>query len=318
MWFKRKPKNRRLGREFVLDVKLRSSQVRATRARMASVALGIVFAVVLGAFFLWRGGQWAMNQLVYENKAFAIQTIDVQTDGPLAVDQIRNWSGVRPGNNLLGLDLARVRRDLEMVSVIQSASVERIPPHTLRIRITEREPLAQINVIRPRPAGAPEMITFHLDADGWVMVPLVPQQRANQANPPESLPVICGLAPSEVQAGRRIALPQLQAALQLLSAFENSPMEALADIKRIDVSATDVLTVTTGQPSEIVFSMSNFDQQLRRWQLIHSSGQRIGKAIATVDLAVSNNIPVRWLEASALPPSTPKALKPMRPRKKHV
>ena len=48
MWFNRKPKNRRLGREYVLDVKLRSSQVRAARLRLAALALGVVFATVLG------------------------------------------------------------------------------------------------------------------------------------------------------------------------------------------------------------------------------------------------------------------------------
>lgn len=318
MWFHRKLKNRRIGRDFVLDVKLRSSQVRATRARMAAVALGVVFGVVLGVFLLWRGGQWALDALVYENSAFSIQSVEVQTDGVLAVDQIRRWTGVRPGNNLFGLDLARVKRDLQMVSLIQSASVERILPHTLRIRVIEREPLAQINVPRPRPTGGIDMVAFHLDAEGWVMVPLEAQQRANQAAPPEVLPVISGMPGTEVQAGKQLALPQAQAALQLLVAFESSPMEGLTDIRRIDVSAPDVLTVTTGQGSEIVFAMANFDQQLRRWHVIHDSGQRLGKAVATLDLAVSNNIPARWLEASAVPPSNPKVAKPLRPRKKHV
>ena len=52
MWFKRKPKNRRLGREQVLDVKLRSSQVRAARMRMFALSLGGVFAAVFGLYLL--------------------------------------------------------------------------------------------------------------------------------------------------------------------------------------------------------------------------------------------------------------------------
>lgn len=319
MWFKRKPKNRRLGREFVLDVKLRSSQVRANRARMAAVALAVVFASVLGVWALWTGGEWVLDRLVYENPAFAIQAIEVQTDGVLAVDEIRRWTGVRPGANLLGLDLARVKRDLELVSLIESASVERILPRTLRIRVTEREPIAQINVPRPKPGGGLELAVLHLDPQGWVMAPLSPPSRADQAvSPPEYLPVI-SLSSTDAQVGHRIALPQVQAALQLLLAFERSPMQGLADIKRIDATSPEVLTVTTGQGSEIVFGLTNFDQQMRRWQVIQDSGQRYGKAIGSLDLAVTNNVPARWLEASALPPSaTPKASKPLRPRKKHV
>ncbi len=318
MRFRRKPKNRRLGREFVLDVKLRSSQIRATRTRMAAVALAFVFGSVLGVCLVVRGSQWALNQLVYDNNAFAIQSIEVQTDGVLAPDEIRRWSGLRPGANLLALDLARVKRDLELVSVIESASIERILPHSLRIRVTEREPVAQIVVPRPRRGGGIDTVLLQLDAQGWVMAPIEPRNRANQsATAAEPLPVL-SLSGVEVQVGRRIAAPQVQAALQLLLAFERSPMQAVADIKRLDVSVPDVLTVTTSQGSEIVFGISNFDQQLRRWQLIQEKGQGLGKAISALDLAVSNNVPVRWVDAGSLPPAPPKIAKPLRTRKKHV
>ncbi len=317
IWFRRKPRNRRLGREFVLDVKLRSSQVRATRARMAAVALAIVFAIVLGVCLVVRGGQWALDQLVYENSAFAVQTIDVQTDGILAIEEIRRWAAVRRGANLLALDLARVKRDLEMVSLIDSVSVERILPHTLRIRVTEREPIAQINVPRPKPSGGIEMDVLHVDAQGWVMAPSDPQLHARSTPlAPESLPIIS--VRGDVQVGRRVTVPQVQAALQFLLAFDESPMQGLVDIKRIDTSAPEVLTVTTGQGSELVFGLTNFEQQLRRWQAIQEKGQRLGKALATLDLAVTNNIPAHWVEASTVPPSTLKTAKPLRTRKKHV
>ncbi len=303
----------------MLDVKLRSSQVRASRARMAAVALGVVFGVVLGAFLLWRAGQWTLDCLVYENKAFKIDVIDIQTDGVLAGDELQRWSGAHSGENLLALDLAQVKRNLEMVSVIQSASVERILPHTLRIRVIEREPLAQINVPRPRAAGGIELATFQVDADGWVMLPLEPHQRAIPAPPQgEVLPVIGGINSVEVQTGRRIGSMQFQAALQLLLAFERSPLQGLVDLKRIDLSSPDVLVARTGEGSEVTFSLGNFELQLRRWQQIYEQGQKLSKAVATLDLAVSNNIPARWLEASLIPPSTPKAPKPLRTRKKHV
>jgi hypothetical protein len=42
------------------------------------------------------------------------------------------------------------------------------------------------------------------------------------------------------------------------------------------------------------------------------------RGIATLDLAVSNNIPARWLEAGALPSPAPKLPKTLRTRRKHV
>src|SRR5213593_321336 len=124
MWFRRKSRNRRLGRDFVLDVKLRSSQVRAARSRLAAISLGVAFAIFFGLYLLWRTGEWALNQFVYENQAFAINVIDVQTDGVIALDQLRRWSGVKFTENLMALDLGRVKRDLELVPAIQSGAVE--------------------------------------------------------------------------------------------------------------------------------------------------------------------------------------------------
>ena len=315
MWFKRKPRNRRLGRDYVLDVKLRSSQVRAARTRMAAVALGVVFALVLGLFLLWRGGEWVLNRLIYENKAFAVEQIDIQTDGVIALNQLRGWAGVKPGQNLLALDLARVQRDLLLVSLIQSVSIERVLPHTLRIRVTEREPLAQISLPQPRAQGGVESSTYYIDADGYVLVPLEASQR-NTPQPVEPLPLLRGLNPSEVLAGRRIESPQVQAALQLLVAFDRSAMAGLVDTKSVDVSSPEVLVLTTGQGSEVTFGRANPEQQLRRWHQIYEEGQKISKAIASLDLAVSNNIPARWLEASAVPAAAPKPPKQL--KKKHV
>ena len=319
MWFKRKPKNRRLGREQVLHVKLRSSQVRAARTRLIALSLGAVFSAVFGLYLLYRVGEWGLDRLVYENKAFAIQEIDVQTDGIIPVDQLRRWADVKPGQNLLALDLARVKRDLELVPLVQAASVERILPRTLRIRVTEREPIAQVTLARPRPAGGFDVWIYHLDADGWVMLPLDSYERGAPVNQPaDALPEVTGLSLNELQPGRRIGTPQVRAALRLVGAFEQSPMGGLVDLKRIDASSPEVLVVTTGQGSEVTFGLSDFEQQLRRWHAIFELGQRAGSAIATLDLAVSNNIPLRWFEASAIPPSAPKPPKPFRSKKKHV
>lgn len=318
MWFKQKLKNRRLGREYVLDVKVRSSKVRAARNRLAVFVLAVVFATAVGGYTLWRASRWALDRLVYENPAFALAQIDVQTDGVIALEQLRRWAGVRPGLNLLGLDLARVKRDLELVPLIESVSVERVLPHTLRIRVCEREPIAQINYYAPSADRSASPAIYQLDPGGWVMLPIEPQQRAVPAQPTDPLPLISGVDPRALQPGRRINAPQVAAALQLVACFENCPMAGLTELKRIDVSAPEVLVATTGQGSEITFGLAELERQLRRWQDIFVVGQRQGKVLATLDLAIANNIPARWVDASAVPPDNPKPFKHPRPRKIHV
>jgi len=319
MWFKREQnRNRRLHRTHVLDVKLRSDQVQATRLRLGLLAL--VVPAVLALVIVWRLGLATLNAFVYENADFAIQQIDVQTDGVIAPEQLRRWTGVKPGANLIALDLAAVKRNLELVSVIDSVSVERVLPRTLKIRVTERDPIAQVNVPRADGANGIAVSVFQLDVDGMVMQPLDPRLcTVPLAKVNSELPVIAGVNAFQMQPGRRVELPQVQAALQLIAAFARSPMSGLVDLRRVDISAPGVVVATTGQGSVITFGSENLDQQLRRWRQIYDLGVRQQRAIASVDLAVANNVPVRWMLASAAPVTlTPKVIKPGKSRRKNV
>jgi cell division septal protein FtsQ len=319
MWFNRQPKNRRFKRGHVLDVKLRSSQVRATRMRYGAVALALLCGTAIGLYALWLAGHWTLNRLVYENRAFAIQQILVHTDGVISPDQLRRWAGVKTGENIFALDLQRVKRDLEMVPLISFVSVERILPRTLRLRVSEREPVAQVSVLRNSGQDAVVVSTFHLDPDGFVMLPLDPRQRVRPlGQAAEPLPVLTGVGLHELQPGRRLDSPQVQAAMRLITEFAHSPMAGMVDLKSIYTGSPEVLVVTTGQGSEITFGLNDLDRQMRRWREIHDLGQRLNKSLATLDLAVSNNIPASWHQAGVTPGTAPKAPKTLRPKRKNV
>ena len=302
MWFRREQKNRRLKRGHLLDVKLRSDQVRATRTRLAFIAFTVLSGTVFGLYLLWRTGEWALDNFVYENPQFAIQNIEVQTDGVIAPEQLRRWSGVKPGANLIALDLASVKRNLELVSTIDSVSVERVLPRSLKIRVKEREPVAQVNVMRAGAGGGIAISVFQLDAQGHVMQPLDPRLCVVPVSQMSAdLPVVTGLDAYQLQAGRCIESAQVQAALQLIGELKKSPMAGLVDVRRIDVSSPGVIIATTEQGGEITFGLENLGQQLGRWRKIYDLGMSRNKKIATLDLAVGNNVPVRWAETTSVP-----------------
>jgi cell division protein FtsQ len=320
MWFKRKQKNRRLSRGHVLDVKLRSEQVRATRTRLALMAVSVPAVTLFGLYLLWRTGEWALDKFVYENAEFAIQRVEVQTDGVVTLDQLRSWSGVKPGANLIALNLASVKRNLEFWPVVDTVSVERVLPRTLKIRVTERKPIAQVNLPRVNGANGVVYSVFQLDSAGVVMQPLDSRSNVIPLSPMKtgSLPVITGLNVSQLQPGHGVAQPQALAALRLISAFRHSPMAGLVELRSIDVSAPGVVVVTTGQGGEITFGLQNLEQQLGRWREIYDLGWQSNKVIASADLAVANNVPVRWMEANAAPAVAPKNSTPAPLRRKNV
>jgi len=319
MWFKREQKNRRLNRGHVLDVKLRSDQVSAARMRLGLMILLVPVCTALGLYLFWRAGEWALDKFVYENSTFAIQSIEVQTDGVIAPEQLRRWTNVKPGANLIALDLASVKRNLELVSAIDSVSVERVLPCTLKVRVTERVPVAQVNVPVADASGGIAVSVYQLDQNGFAMKPLdsrlcvIPLSQMSA-----ELPAVTGLNGYQLQPGHRVESPQAQAALQLISAFDHSPMAGLVDLRRVDVSSPGVVVATTGQGAEITFALENLEQQLARWRKIYDLGQSMNKAIASADLAVSNNVPVRWTAASIVPEATPRKSNPAKYRRKNV
>jgi cell division protein FtsQ len=319
MWFRRKPGNRKLARGNVLEVKLWTREVRRTRLRLAATALAIAAGTVLGLCLIWRAGDWTLRGLVFENAAFALEQIDLRTDGQLPRELLLKWSGVKKGENVLALDVQRVSRDLELVPLIRRASVQRVPPRGLRVEVAERVPLAEVKRPRLRPGdGAFDLVTYYFDETGYVIQ--LPEGCATVAEALRGagLPQLTGLDGRELRPGRPLTSPVVQGALGLIAVFENSPMAGLVDLESVNVSDPAALEVITRQGSKILFSLDRLDEQFRRWRLVYDLGQRQGKAIQLLDLSVTNNSPVLFLEASAAPAPAPKAAKPSRNRKPHV
>src|SRR5687767_5694924 len=115
MWLSGKRKNRAFERRHVLDVKIARRQAVRHRVRVASFAAGISLSVVFLLYVLWRGGSWALDRGIYDNPAYAVQYIDIETDGVISREQLRRWAGVKKDQNLFRIDLARVKRDIELV-----------------------------------------------------------------------------------------------------------------------------------------------------------------------------------------------------------
>ena len=127
----RKLKSRRLNRGQVLNVKFRSEHARAFRVRILGSLLLLSLASSLSLLIFWRGGEWALNEFVFNNAAFNVQDVEVETDGIIAAQELRRWAGVKPGDNLLAIDMMRIRRDLELQPWVSNAVVERSLPYTL-------------------------------------------------------------------------------------------------------------------------------------------------------------------------------------------
>lgn len=315
----RKPRNRRLDRGSVLDVKVRAAPSRQARRQMILLALGLAVLAVVGTALAFRGWEIVRHRLL-DSKLFALTSIEITSDEVwLTREQIRHFAGVHEGENLLQIDMSRIRRDLQLIPQVESVAVERVLPHVLRLQVTEREPVLQIHAIQPEGRDGMAPVVFYLDREAVVMPPL-PSTRVspNVVQSCEALPVLRGISNAELRPGVAIRSRTVQAALRLLDSYEPSPLAAWVELGVIDIASPDVMRVTTRQGAEVILPYEQIEQAVDRWHLVHEAGARSSRAVASLNLAVTNNCPVLWLEASLVPPPRLKPAKPQRPHRKHV
>src|ERR1041385_7463557 len=97
-----------------LSVKTRGGELRARRVRFVATLFGFSMSLFLLVLLGWKGVDFVMREAVYTNPRLAITQIDIETDGVLSPEKIREWARVKEGDNLLAIDLARIKRDLEL------------------------------------------------------------------------------------------------------------------------------------------------------------------------------------------------------------
>ena len=296
-----KRRNSKSGQKKLLSVKVQSQQAKREQLRRLRSLAALALAIVAIITVCWQGGAFALNRLVYENESFSVKQLDYRTDGIITVDQLRKWAGVRLGDNLLKLDLLRIKRDIELAPRVRAASVERYLPDTLQVRVAERVPMAQVWAWQRDGAGETDYdcVRLQLDETGHVMTPIaghsvvVPEDQAEW-----SLPVVSGIDLGKLKTlapGRPAGLPKLRAALGLIGEFRRSPLAGVVELRVIDLSQPRILRVTTGDGGQVDLSTERLSRQLNRWARIRAHGQKFGLAIETVDLSVTNNVPVRWM-----------------------
>ena len=301
MALRAKRRNSKSGRKRLLSVKVQSQQARRERLRWLRSLSALVVAVAGIIAVCWQGGAFALNRLVYENESFSVRQLDYRTDGIISIGQLQKWAGVRAGDNLLRLDLLRIKRDIELAPRVKAASVERFLPDTLQVRVAERVPMAQVWAWQRDGAGVTDYdcVRLQLDETGHVMSPIdgrsvvAPEKQAEW-----SLPVVSGIDLKKLKSltpGRLAGLPKLRAALGLIGEFRRSPLAGVVDLRVIDLSQPRILRVTTGDGGQVDLSTERLARQLNRWARIRAHGQKFGLAIETVDLSVTNNVPVRWM-----------------------
>jgi cell division protein FtsQ len=169
-------------------------------------------AVLVSLFFVF------VHDLFTQSGYFEAHEVRVEGAERLTAGEIRALTGIRPGTNILGVNLSAARRGLLSHPWVAEAEVRRELPARLHIKIREHVPVAIIDV------GA----RFLLNAEGEVF-------KVREAADPDGLPVVSGLTAADLRAAERsghMRRPHRLAATSEPAAgpFRSRPMEAVVQV----------------------------------------------------------------------------------------
>ncbi|HEX2061735.1 MAG TPA: FtsQ-type POTRA domain-containing protein [Thermoanaerobaculia bacterium] len=118
--------------------RLRRNQRRIQAQRLLVILrnAGLAAAVI-------AGGVWAYRQ-TQSDERFAVRTIEVEGAKHTPREALNLITRRYVGLNLFQIDIARVQRDLAGVGWVRRIDIEKKLPDTLRIKITERKPVALV------------------------------------------------------------------------------------------------------------------------------------------------------------------------------
>lgn len=249
---------------------LRRSQAVGVRKRSLLLRLLGVFVGTLAVPLVGAAG-YSISRFALTSPLFTLTSADiVPAEGNQYVsrDEVRAALGF-PGEahlvrgiNLLRLSLDEKRKQVEMIPWVRSAYLTRAFPHTLRVQVTERSPVAFVRI-----EGRVKLI----DADGVLL--------EKPAGAVFDFPVVTGLD-TGITASERASR------LALCAEFEK---QTAADVSRsgwmvseVDLSDPDDLKAVLVQGQETVqahFGHSEFSERFRNfltlWPEVHSAVGRV-------------------------------------------
>lgn len=208
----------------------------------------------------------------------ALKYLSVQTAGRLDRTAVFQMAGIRPGSSLLTLSLRGVRQRIEAHPLVEQAWVERDFPHTLKIRVQERQPVA-IVVLDKR--------VLFMDRKGVLFPSAGPYSRRGYVP-------LTGLQEMDLETNPGACQLVLQAAVDLLTILKDYSGCQVVEVG-LDLDRGLRLSLARG-PSDIRLGFEDLGRKLGRLAKILDQLEREGRRgeILWIDLRYSKTATVKF------------------------
>jgi cell division septal protein FtsQ len=267
------------------------SERRRNQARTGfKWAVALITIMLLGSL-----AKLVVKEAFLNDERFQLKQITVHTEGLLTRDEIIAASGLQEGMNMLMISLRSVHDKVESLPQVKSAKVSRTYPGLVTLEVEQRQAVAWLECPQKLLPAKARGLGCLLDAEGHVL------PNFSQNDTREQLPIITVEDPERLVPGQTVQSTQVLAALRLLRAHQESPINHSLELLRIDATKKIALQAIYNSKTIVTFSQYEMEKQLRKLERVVEEATQRHRSLATVNLLVEQNVPVTFRESGAAP-----------------
>lgn len=222
---------------------------------------------------LCYGTYRALNSTTF----FKLKNIEVSSAKRLTRDEILGLAGVEPGKDLLRMNLKRMGEHILQNPWVETVRVNRYFPDGISISITEREPLAVLNM----------GFIYYLDKNATVFKVLNHGDKLDY-------PVVTGFSEDELTNDPKGTKEALKSTCELLKILREKGAFILADVSEIHYDKGYGFTMFTASGAlPVKIGSGEFAPKLERFARIYRDLMNQSSALQYIDLDYNDKIIVK-------------------------
>ncbi|MDD2850713.1 MAG: FtsQ-type POTRA domain-containing protein [Desulfuromonadaceae bacterium] len=229
------------------------------------------------ALVLTSGLLYGVYRAIMSVTLFPLKNIEVSSATHLTRDEILGIAGVEQGKALLRMNLKTMGEHLQQNPWIEAVRINRHFPDTVSIAVTEREPVAIVNI----------GYIYYLDKKGKVFKVL------NQGDSLD-FPIVTGFSEEELSNDPKGTGEALEAACELLKILHEKGAFILADVSEIHYDTGYGFTLFTASGSlPVKVGSGDFSAKIERFARIYKELSVQLPLIHYIDLDYNDKIIIK-------------------------
>jgi len=231
----------------------------------------------LAAFMLVGGIIYGCYQAIRNVSLFSLKSIEVSSARHLTRDEILGMAGVEPGKDLLRMNLKRMGEHILQNPWVETVRINRYFPDAVSIVITEREPVAIVNM----------GFIYYLDKKGNIFKVL------NQGDKLD-FPVVTGFSEEDLGSDPKGTKAALEDTCLLLKILREKGAFILADVSEIHYDKGYGFTLFTAAGAlPVKVGSGDFSAKVERFARIYQDLMVQMPSIHYIDLDYNDKIIVK-------------------------